>query len=220
MKHFVKVALFSLFLLAFFPLPEAMAVGLGWYWGGAGGSATWDYDYDYGSRHYSGRGFDTTPLHFGTGIVFDTAVAKDTLLNYRLNLGYERWEDDVKDSNTKYQMDSAVLRNTLGFGVLRTKMLRLWLGPQFSLSYAQGNPESDSNFDIKLFGVGFGPAVGLNLNLGKVVTLAFTFGGRYTWYTGTGDRESYYYNYDYDYKINEFVGFINMALLFRIRDTY
>jgi hypothetical protein len=207
-------------LISLIWLPRAGAVGLGFYFGGGGGTADWEYEYKSSSgRKYTGS-YDTEPRRAGLGMVFDTAVAEDTLINYRLNFGYERWFDEGEEKMHDFEGDSVVLRNALGFGALRNEKLRVWLGPQLSFSYVSGNPEDDEKFDISLYGVGFGPVLGVNLHFGDSLSLAMTFGGRYTRYWGDGEYKNGYSRPDYDFDVDEFVAFFNLSLLFRIKDAF
>ena len=80
--------------------------------------------------------------------------------------------------------------------------------------------EEDEDFDNKLFGVGIGPVIGININAGNVVTPAFTFGCLYTHYSGKGTYHSGYDEFEQDYSINEMTYFINFSLLFRVNDVF
>ncbi len=62
------------------------------------------------------------------GLIFDTAVADDTLFNYRLNLGFGGWQHSFDDSDVKYRGFHYSFLNSFGFGTVRTPHLRFWLG--------------------------------------------------------------------------------------------
>ena len=79
------------------------------------------------SVHTSAQHVDTVGFEF----VLDTAVARNTVFNYRLNLGYEKFESKDADLD----MESIIVDNTFGFAAFRNKVVRLWLGPQVRFSY-------------------------------------------------------------------------------------
>ncbi len=71
---------------------------------------------------------------------------------------------------------SIKMSHAFGFGVLRTQIVRLWLGPELSVSGM-----IDKTFNVKrLWGIrgGLGLILGLNINPGDLVTLSFTASGR------------------------------------------
>lgn len=189
-----------------------MAVGLGVYGGLSSGNSDWTAEDDYGRTWDCERDSG----HTEAGLVLDTTVAKDRLFNYRLNLGYQKL--GFEKGNSKLEMEGFVMRHVFGFGVLRNKDVRLWLGPQLSFSWSSGGYEGVSNFDVNLFGVGIAPVIGVNFNLGPVVTLALDGGYWFTKYFGTGESTSTYY--DRDYSVSEQTPFVNFSLIFRIGDKY
>jgi len=236
MKRFIFIQLISLILVSVLCMSEAMAVGLGLYFNFGNGSTDGDVEaqfednWDDYTFEYSYEG-DTK--HFGWGFVLDTAVAKNKVFNYRLNIGYEKFSDEwqdidkieaLEDYDWKMNMEGIVLDNIFGFGVLRTKSVRMWLGPQVRLAYFTGkievDGEEDEDFDNKLFGIGIGPVIGININAGNAVTPAFTFGCLYTHYSGKGTYHSGYDEFEQDYSINEMTYFINFSLLFRVNDVF
>jgi hypothetical protein len=120
---------------------SAMAIGLGGYMTLGGGSAKYhfsEFEY-YSSTNMS----DSSNLAVGGGFVLDTNAAGNQLFNYRLKIGGERnWvkrEADMKLSRLH-------LQNVFGFGVVRTKWVRFWLGPGLGGSYTWGDRDSDRYF--------------------------------------------------------------------------
>ena len=218
MKRFIVSQVLSLLLALVFLTSSAMAIGLGVYYNGYGsGSADWTEDHDGWELDYEG---DTESTGFG--FVLDTAVAKDTLFNYRLNIGLEDVTKEEGDGVVEAEFDSYVIDNTFGFAVLRKKVVRLWLGPQLRISYSEGNPINDPDFDINLVGFGLGAVFGANFNIGRVFTPAVSIGYRYTKYIGTGDysNSSYYTSPEVDYDVTETRLFVNLAVLFRMGDVF
>ncbi|HEY6000653.1 MAG TPA: hypothetical protein VI078_15305 [bacterium] len=154
-----------------------------------------DEDYD----------FKATGLNF----VLDTNVAADRIFNYRLALGYERETVEDGQGNRDLKIDRMVMTNTFGFGVVRTAPFRLWIGPQISLAYGY---DSDFNGDFQDFGIGIGPALGVNFNLGPVVTLGLEAGYEFSGYSWETDYD------DGDGTRNGFRG--AAVLLFRLDDNF
>lgn len=120
-----------------------------------------DFDLDYKSS-------------VGLGLAFDTNIGKDSLFNYRLGLEYMKQEiDSVDGYSCTGDCDFGTrinMVNTFGFGVLRTQTVRLWVGPRINFAY---DWDTGDNGDTRLgFELGVAPAVGINVNLGRVVSLA------------------------------------------------
>jgi hypothetical protein len=136
----------------------------------------------------------------GGGIILDTAVAKDTLYNYRFTLGSEQNYDfrytkkavpytipfgTINDGTTDHNISlnqttyydskklirplSISMSHAFGFGVFRNNFVRLWLGPEIALSFMMRGARS-------LLGghAGGGLILGLNINMGDLVTLSLT----------------------------------------------
>lgn len=109
----------------------------------------------------------------GFGITFDSNIGKDALFNYRLGLELmQQTMDTVNGDPCTGECENARFNmvHTFGFGVLRTQRVRLWVGPRINIAY-----EWDTgDYGYSRGGVEFGvaPAVGVNVNLGRVVSLA------------------------------------------------
>ena len=180
-----KVALsVSVVLAAILLLPgAATALGLG-------GNLTYSYrtgtwqgeDTALGSNiDYADLDFSSNDL--GVGLTLDTAVARDRLFNYRLNVNYQHaWlnpsSPDLPTIN-EFEYDGAEIDNIFGFGVMRRENLRWWIGPsiRFALGRAllranggalvQALPQAD---------IGAGIVTGVNLHWGKHFSLGVTLG--------------------------------------------
>jgi hypothetical protein len=114
----------------------------------------------------------------GLDILMDTAVAKDQLFNYRLNIectNSTRTEERL-NSRKSYQVNRLLWANTFGFGIVRTDLMRIWVGPQIAFSY------EFKNRDRTILGSAIystvGPVVGANLHTWENVTLGFELGFR------------------------------------------
>jgi len=61
--------------------------------------------------------------------------------------------------------------------------------------------------------------LGVNINLGKVVTLAFDSGFRFRKYFGNGEYNGNSYS-DVTYDVSESLPFVNFSIILRIGDMY
>ena len=191
MKKFVLLPVVIPGLLAL--VTTAHAAGIGLY--GAGGTPmiNWKYNRtDFGS---------TTDHCYGGGLVVDSAVAKDTLFNYRFTAGYERYGSDNRflftepGSKTAHKFDMC---HSFGFGLVRTEAMRFWVGPQIGAHYIHSSDFPHDRYAIipyyylpgtglvysvggllpaphtkkaSAIGVDVLLALGVNFNIGELVTL-------------------------------------------------
>ncbi len=177
----VKLLLAALVILCFFGLPDAHAVGLGLYGSTGGGTADWSPD--------TGADFRKSSEHLSYGFALDTAPASDNLFNYNLNLGYDRFSSkNTKLSNAweNTDLEGVLMSHNFGFGGLITPSMRLWFGPEVRIEWLEGAPSNFSDYKIRLFGVGFGPVLGLNFNLGERLTGVIKVGYQNQQYHGYG----------------------------------
>ncbi|MBP7737692.1 MAG: hypothetical protein KA369_17045 [Spirochaetes bacterium] len=150
------------------------------------------------------------------GLVIDSAVARDSLFNYRLNIGGGFGPVDVKktgggtnifglpiSSRGKWHFNvwDIQMFHSFGFGVVRTETVRLWLGPQLGFGYAGGG------YGQVFFKMG--PVIGLNINAGDVFT--FFIDGGYRFNVSAAKVP--------DLSIGH-GAFGEIGMLFRISDTY
>lgn len=200
----------ALVVITLFLIPQSsQATGLGLYlpsWGN--GSSTVSYD--------NGFERESDIDHIGIGFVLDTKVASRGVFNYRLHLGFESAQyGELENKFSRFAID-----NTFGFGIVQSSVLRLWLGPQIRLVY-QSYSDSDISYDfnINAFGLGLAPVLGLNFNLGNVVSICPEIGFRFMFLGGTEEYDGSFY-YDEPFASTEQYVFINLALLFRINDVF
>jgi len=184
--------------------------------------------YGTGSGTYTLSNFDTqTDYDFdyagGLGIVLDTRVARNGLFNYRLNLGFYSASQSYStdEYNTSYDgFKFYIMDHTFGFGIVKTRFMRLWVGPQLRISYM--NYELTDTFGTESqYGLGYGlaPVLGANFNFGSVFTVAVDMGYRFGSYAGSWEYDgSYYDSSDFTRSENQF--FLNLSLIFRIGDSY
>ena len=98
----------------------------------------------------------------GSGIFYDSNLSKDRMFNYRLGVGQGVYGDKAGS------YDALFIFNDFGFSIARNRHARLWLGPEIMLTLVD-DPEAAS--EPKLFGMGMGPVMGLNLNIARGLTL-------------------------------------------------
>ena len=171
-------------VIAAFMMNSAQAIGLGVYGTWQSGPVDWEFD----DTDAGGSIFDVSgdSSRVGGGFVLDTAVAKDKLFNYRLNIGVETFKSDLDELAVETDLAGVAIDNTFGFGVLRGDTVRLWLGPRLRVGFFDGDvqPEVAPNTDIYLLEAGLGGVFGANFNIGSTVTLGLTTGYMYTGYGG------------------------------------
>jgi hypothetical protein len=213
------VCVLSLFL----HVSLAEAVGVGLYSSFGKGSADWE---DPGSfSNY--RTFETDSDHRAFGLVMDTRLAGDRLFNYHLTLGYDTFtmQDfllvpyDLSGTPTTplqqdLKMKGFVWSHAFGFGAQLSPHTRLWLGPELRFQWAEGKPAP--GVDVDLFGVGFGPTVGFNMNFRNRFSLVLKTGYQMITYDAdikgnTGTTTSVSRDYDLDEKLF----YVNLEFLVR-----
>lgn len=128
---------------------------------------------------------------FSYGLLLDTALARDTLFNFRYQVGFGT------------TMQNEDIFGSFGFGIVRTEHLRFWLGPQIGMSFKQRD-----TFPMPTFGA----VLGLNVNFLEHYT--FTVDGGYRWmiifHDNDGDTMGW----------GEGEPFLGIALLFRFNDDF
>lgn len=131
----------------------------------------------------------------GFTLVYDTALARDRLFNYRLNLGYANRFTDTIAPFEKNAYHQVVWSNTFGIAFYRNRLVRLWAGPLIALSYQVrtykeymalplpipfiGVPlliDINTSYQIHHFNFMGGAVVGVNVNPGDRVTVSLTCG--------------------------------------------
>jgi hypothetical protein len=147
-------------------------------------------DYDYSLFPDQDLDVDFKPSA-GLGLAFDSNIGKDSLFNYRLGLEVMKQELDTVngdacvddcDFGTRFNMV-----HTFGFGVLRTQTVRLWVGPRINIAY--DSDTGDNGYERIGFEFGIAPSVGINVNLGRVVSLAADLDYRFASTAGAWDSD-------------------------------
>lgn len=175
-RHFIRVGSLAIALL--FAAGSANAMGFGAYF---------DYGHNWGSFDSilacSGGSCISQDINeswdrdnWSFGFLLDTAVAKDTLFNYRLNAGYQRTIEKLPNRGGAQQnLNGLMLRNIFGFGVVRTENMRFFLGPVLRLGFQFPDDQGYlSGADVYDIDAGGGLALGLNYHLGDSLTLTIS----------------------------------------------
>jgi hypothetical protein len=213
----MRNSIFSMFVICFVTL-----FGISLYAGGLGiafpfGTGSTDYDI-----------YEADASQFGINFVFDSNVAKRSVFNYRLNFGVEIFNHEYEYDYYDYYWDyyvygtgsvegiKIVTDHTFGFGIVKTSVVRLWLGPNVRFGFIAADESSGISLGGGL------TALGLNLNFGPVFTLGLEAGYLFNADIFFDDviYEDTYYSYE-----SSSAGLSNMfvaklSILFRIHDTY
>jgi len=125
----------------------------------------------------------------GFGVAFDSNIGKDKLYNYRLGLEYG--SADFSD-NPELTKSTFNVVNTFGFGVYRNSRVRLWVGPRLNIQFSKYAHSTNPNYGGGEFGIGIAAATGINVSLGRVVSLAADIDYRNAVVAGSHDYTSTY----------------------------
>lgn len=224
-----KLSFLLAMLLVFAYAGAASAAGLGFYATAGGGSADWDL-----STPSSFGSYNKDTSHGGFGIFLDTNVAKNQLFNYRLSLGAEDFKSRPGEGTAIYDLSGVVLDQDFGFGLVRTKDVRFWLGPELRLAVFEGTVQNSltgqtlqfcswgrcEDYKVSLVGIGIGPVIGLNIHMGDTVSFALKGGYLSTTYSGTGSYPNCSTCTDTDFDVTEGHTFINAAIILRGNDRF
>jgi hypothetical protein len=216
--------LLLILLMAVFAINEAGAVGIGIQIPVTGsGKTKITYNSDFLLSYQADNEYEFDYKYAGgIGLVLDTRVARKGLFNYRLGLGYENTTYDFIDEDEAagiYYLD-----NSFGFGIVQTKIVRIWLGPQLRLALLGYSREYD-RFKLEVAGVGFGigPVLGANFNFGNFITAALDLGYRSNGFSGTAKATFDTFDYlddESDFTLSQTGFFLNLSVLFRIGDVF
>ena len=172
----------------------AHAIGLGLYH--ATGSAKVGVD--------GGNDIDVT--HGNFGFALDTNVAKRSLFNYRLGLE----SGEVEYGSVSF--NESAMNHDFGFGIVRTRAMRLWAGPRLRIAVQDEG-------DHSAFGIGVGLNLGLNVHLGDHFSLFANAVHQEMQYSRSTSGVGYS-SWENDVDSEQTTQFINVGVMLRIRDTY
>jgi hypothetical protein len=218
----------------FISTKAAYSTGIGLYITGGGSISNWKYEKkNYGS---------TTNYYYGGGLIVDTAAAKNTLFNYRVSFGYERYGSDntslFQTETSKRYAHKFDLSQTFGFRIYQAKAIRLWAGPEIGLNCLYSNNFQHIQYSIlapypigdtgwatgygeifltsptkKMLAIGFEALLALGIN--------FNIGELTTLFTHVG----FGYMGTYQLRGDKEIGYgcgakIKIGVLFRLDDSY
>ncbi len=189
---------------------NASASGMGGYLGISAG--TLDIDWDLGvTTQFKSEG---DLLGLGAGFVYDTTVARDELVNYRVMAGYEYMDINLDNYSDDEVFHDIYIDNFIGFGVYRAENMRVWVGPELRIGYMIGGGDTLTD-DARGVELAIGPAVGINMHTGPDFSFALTGGIRQQYFWGnwedpTGD--------EHDFDGDAIQAYFNIAILFRSLD--
>jgi hypothetical protein len=155
--------------------------------GGIGGSFTYgvsDGEVDDTDDFFPN--IQTSAKHYEVGVSYDTNLAADRLINYRINANFQFVEQKLNQGSIKVDIDGTgfSVNQLLGFGLVRTPMFRLFMGPTIHLGFA-GFDDDDKvagvkvNYEELLFTAGIGPELGINYHVGRNLTVSVSGHYRY-----------------------------------------
>ena len=239
--RWMTISLVGAALICFSPvsIDRAHALGLGGYISYGTGSVdfeeSWDTEDPWARLENSG---DVS--HFGFGFLLDTAVAKNRIFNYRLQIGYEASEYDIDSvfnqetgtdispiiSDFKVDIDQIVFDNTFGFGIVRRQNFRLWIGPQIRIGYMTGDGQVTdilgTTLQLNFEGVvyGFAPVIGGNFNFNNNLSIGIDLGYRLSGMAGNIEKSGLGLTGADDYSGDTNVFFVNFSMIYRLNDDY
>lgn len=194
---------------------HANAIGVGGYLTYA--NANYDWTYEDALTDYEFDDSSSAPK-FGAGFILDSCVAKDTLFNDRLNVGYSFYNMD-NDKLPKLKGFDYHVYNSFGFGIVRNEMIRLWVGPQVGIGMLYGtfdddSTDEDANF-VTFYG-SLGAVAGINVHLASQFSIGFDAGYRFSSHIGASD-----YGVDgSDVTGNGGEVFANISFIARFNDSF
>lgn len=114
----------------------------------------------------------------GTDLVLDTAVAKNRIFNYRLSVecGTFTARREYLFKNVSFSVTRMTCANTFGFGLWRSRLVRIWAGPQIAISYEFSN--KDNRILESFLYSKAGAVIGVNFHTGEFTTVSVEMGFR------------------------------------------
>jgi hypothetical protein len=124
----------SFCLFVFIIAKGVMAFGMGGYMTIGGGNTSYGYNkYEYFA---TGKLKESENWAVGGGLIMDSNLASDRVFNWRMHLSGERL---TADREAEMKLVRLRMNHVFGFGIVRTKRVRLWLGPQIGINYSWGD---------------------------------------------------------------------------------
>jgi hypothetical protein len=128
----------------------------------------------------------TSARHYEVGVSYDTNLAADRLINYRINANLQFVEQRLNQGSIKVDIDGTgfAVNQLIGFGLVRRPKFRLFMGPTLHLGFA-GFDDDDKvagvevNYEEFLFTAAIGPELGINYHVGRNLTVSISGHYRY-----------------------------------------
>ncbi len=115
---------------------------------------------------------DNTNKSLGIGIVLDTAVARNSAFNYRLNIGAHNFQYKFGDEHANsYTGQGGHIENIFGLGIGRNHKIRLWIGPTIGAKYEKGNNTTYNTIKLTTWSIYGGIALGCNIHTSESSSL-------------------------------------------------
>ena len=127
---------------------------------------------------------------FIIGFLMDTAVAHDSLFNYRLSMGFSFVDYEEKHKLFKADGYGFQMKNTFGYCLLQSSSFRLWIGPTLHFFvdslHKRSSLKSHITVDGDIYtissekkhildvGAGGGVELGLNIHIGNNFSIGIT----------------------------------------------
>ena len=109
------------------------------------------------------------------GLALDTHPVADTLVNYRLQVGFGRLDVDF-DAPELFELKGISVGHTIGFRLFQAESVKLWAGPHVRTAFFVGDRPDHNSEATTLIEFGVGGAIGANFNLGSRITMSFEAG--------------------------------------------
>jgi len=154
----------------------------------------------------------------GIGFVIDTNVGKNELLNYRLGLEYQNEFVDTidgKECTSDCSTQRVNMVHTFGFGIVRNDKVRIWLGPRINI--AHNTDSGDFGYKDSAYEFAVAPALGINFNFGKLVSLGMDVDYRVGVVNGKYQYNNSQYDGEYKGNVSGFTG--RLSLIFRFNEV-
>ncbi len=158
-KISVGVAALVVSLLGQAGIASAIGYGLSLKYGQSEGTLS-EVDDEFADIDLMVRGFEV-------GFILDTNLARNRLFNYRVVGGFEYGAADWSGVES-FSLYGGSITNTFGFGVWRSRLFRLYIGPDLRLSATTGSPGIAVDTDTAQVDIAVGASIGLNIHLGSI----------------------------------------------------
>ena len=126
----------------------------------------------------------STPMEYfvkkmnGIDLTLDTALSSDRIFSYRVNFEFDNIVSrrDGFFGDYSFTVNRLIWSNTFSFGLIRTDLMKIWVGPQITLSYEFKN-RNNSISDPVVYNK-FGSVLGANFNAAKDFVISVEMGFR------------------------------------------